>query len=75
MVHLDSDRATAHQCLRLPKSHTMECVSLSSTSALLDTFLNGELLASCKHERQPTVTETGKWGLEAQLLHGKAVWP
>lgn len=42
--------------------------------ALLNTFPNWELLASCKHKRQPSVSETGKVSLEAQLFHGKAIW-
>ena len=42
--------------------------------ALLDTFPNWELLASCKHKRQPSESETGKVLLEAQLFHGKAIW-
>lgn len=37
-------------------------------------FPNWERLASCKHRWQPSMTERGESGLEAQLLHGKAVW-
>lgn len=50
------------------------CASLLCTFALLDAFPNWEPAASYKRERLPSVTETGKSELEAQLLHGNAVW-
>lgn len=37
-------------------------------------FPNWERLASYKHRWRPSATEGGESGLEAQVLHGKAMW-
>lgn len=69
MVHLHSNKAIP------TKSHVTrnECFSpLHFCSA--GPFFKWERLASCKHRWQPSGTEMGKSGLEAQVLCGKAIW-